>query len=74
MLNAKTRKVGNSIMISIPQELSPKPDKEYVVEETKNGAIIMTPKIKNPFKSSQKFETADDNKIFETASIKELFQ
>lgn len=72
MLNSKTRKVGNSIMISIPAELSPVANKEYVITRTKSGAIILAPKISNPFKSSHKFVPADDNDSFEIESAKEL--
>lgn len=72
MLQSRTRKVGNSIMISIPKELSPEANNEYIIVKTKSGAFIMTPKLPNPYKSSQKFEPADDNEIFEIESSKEI--
>lgn len=71
MTTSTTRRVGNSIMISIPKELHPKNGKEYLFHKTKNGAIIMAPKIKNPFKSDEKFKAAKDDEIFEKEAIKD---
>jgi antitoxin component of MazEF toxin-antitoxin module len=56
MLTAKTRKVGNSIAISIPSQLSVEPGVEYVVYKSNNGAITLAPKIQNPFTSDEVFE------------------
>lgn len=72
MLKARTRKVGNSIMISIPKELAPQANVEYIVAKSKGGTLIMAPKISNPYKSSQEYIPAKDNAIFEKESIKEI--
>ncbi|MCH3904577.1 MAG: hypothetical protein LKF01_05625 [Lactobacillus sp.] len=72
MYKATTRKVGNSIMISIPKELHPVNNQEYLFYKTKAGDIIMTPKIKNPFTNDQKFVDASDNTDFEFKSMKEM--
>lgn len=71
MVTSTTRKVGNSIMISIPKELHPKKGEEYLFHKTESGAIIMAPRIKNPFKSNEKFEPAKDNEIFEKQAMKD---
>lgn len=72
MLNTTTRKVGNSIMVSIPAELSPAVNQKYVITKMKNGTIIMTPKLANPYKSSQKFVSDSNDKVFEMEAWKEL--
>lgn len=69
MADSTTRKVGNSIMISIPKELHPEDGKTYIMKKTSNGTIIMAPKISNPFTSNEKFEDADDNENFEIESM-----
>lgn len=69
MSQATTRKVGNSIMISIPKELHPESNKEYIITRTKNGAFIMTPKIGNPFSSDEAFQ--DTPSAFEIQAMKE---
>lgn len=70
MADSTTRKVGNSIMISIPKELHPETGKTYMMKKTKNGTIIMAPKISNPFASNEEFKDVDDNKDFEIESMK----
>lgn len=70
MADSTTRKVGNSIMISIPKELHPEDGKTYIMKKTSNGTIIMAPKISNPFKSNEEFKDAEDNENFEIASMK----
>lgn len=55
MLTAKTRKVGNSIAISIPSQLCVEAGVEYVVYKNKSGAITLAPKIQNPFTSDEEF-------------------
>lgn len=72
MLSATTRKVGNSVMISIPKDLTPQSGVDYLFNKTKSGSIVMVPKIDNPYTSDQEFTDADDNEIFETASMKEM--
>lgn len=68
MSQAKTRKVGNSVMISIPKELHPEINKEYIITRTKNGAFIMAPKISNPFSSNEDFQ--DSPSLFELQAMK----
>lgn len=71
MITARTRQIGNSIMIEIPKELHPIKDQEYLFYKTDSGAIIMVPRIKNPFKSKAEFQPAADNVCFEKQSIKD---
>lgn len=70
MASAKTRKVGNSIMISIPKELNPKSGKEYIFSKAKNGSIVMVPKIDNPFTSDKPYYDDNLNQDFEKAAEK----
>lgn len=56
MLLVTSRKVGNSVSISIPSELNPKIGQQYLIYKSKNGSLTLVPKIKNPFK--------DENSIF----------
>lgn len=56
MLSVKTRKVGNSVSLSIPKQLNIEVGKEYVVYQSKNGGLIFSPKLQNPFLSKTPYE------------------
>lgn len=71
MLTAKTRKVGNSIAISIPSQLSVEPGVEYVVYKSKQGAITLAPKIQNPFTSKEEF-VKDDQEFWHNVGKEEM--
>lgn len=60
MINVTARKVGNSISISIPKQYKVEAGTEYVTYKSKNGGLIFTPKIKNPFLSDEAFQKAED--------------
>lgn len=70
MAESTIRKIGNSIMVSIPKELKPENEKTYIMKKTSNGTILMVPKIKNPFSSDEEFKDANDNNDFEIESMK----
>jgi antitoxin component of MazEF toxin-antitoxin module len=61
MLTTKTRKVGNSVIVSIPKPLNVELNTEYVIYKSQNGSLIFTPKIKNPFTSDQHYEADKTN-------------
>ncbi|HIY58778.1 MAG TPA: AbrB/MazE/SpoVT family DNA-binding domain-containing protein [Candidatus Tetragenococcus pullicola] len=71
MLTAKTRKVGNSVAISIPSQLSVEPGTEYVVYKSKRGGITLAPKIPNPFASEEEF-VKDDQKFWQDLGEEEM--
>ena len=60
MINVKARKVGNSISISIPKQYQVKAGSKYVVYKSKNGGLIFTPKIENPFLLDEPFQKDED--------------
>ncbi|MGM0214111.1 type II toxin-antitoxin system PemI/MazE family antitoxin [Enterococcus sp. AZ109] len=54
MLTAKTRRQGNAVVITLPTKdnQNPEPNKEYIVEYSKDGTIRLIPRIDNPFAAS----------------------
>ena len=56
MLEVTTRKIGNSIAISIPKKLNISAGTEFVAYKSLNGSLIFSPKIDNPFQSDFTFE------------------
>lgn len=53
MTTIKARKQGNSIMITIPSSFGIKEGEEFFFIKKDNGAIIMIPKIEDPFKKAR---------------------
>jgi len=55
MLLTKTRKQGNSIIVTLPANDKQKLEaqKEYYVNFQKNGNIVLIPKIDDPFKPAE---------------------
>lgn len=51
MLTAKSRLQGSSVVITLPPKdgKKPKPNKEYIVEYSEDGTILLIPKIDDPF-------------------------
>lgn len=51
MLTTRTRKNGNSIVVTLPttKEVKQEADKEYIVVYGKNDVITLIPKIEDPF-------------------------
>lgn len=70
MLDIKTRKVGSSVAISIPSQFQISVGEEYVAYKSKNGSLIFSPKLSNPFLSDQPFEPAEDELLEE--AMKEI--
>lgn len=55
MNSVKTRKVGNSLAITIPKELNIEEVKEFIVYKGVNNVIVLAPKIPNPFDNIEPF-------------------
>lgn len=72
MLYTRTKKIGNAVMVSIPEELHPAADTEYLVVKSENGSITLVPKMTNPFKSDQEFEDVNDISVFEEMSGRDI--
>ncbi|MCO4525536.1 hypothetical protein Si107_00849 [Streptococcus infantarius subsp. infantarius] len=51
MNSVKTRKVGNSLAITIPKELNIEEVKGFIVYKGVNNVIVLAPKIPIPFDS-----------------------
>lgn len=71
MFNVKARKVGNSIYISIPKQYQVEAGSEYVVYKSKNGRLIFTPKIENPFLLDEPFQK-DEDEVWQTIAKEEI--
>ncbi|WP_034551883.1 type II toxin-antitoxin system PemI/MazE family antitoxin [Carnobacterium funditum] len=63
MSTIKARKQGNSIMVTIPSSFGVKEGEEFFFIKKDNGAIVMIPKINNPFEIAEdgEFYTPDLN-------------
>jgi len=66
METVKTRKVGNSVTITIPRELDISIGKEYCVYKGVDDIIVFAPKIENPLVNSEPIQMPDE---FEGAHI-----
>lgn len=60
MSTVKARKVGNSITINLPKELGVKIGEEFTVKKGRNRAIMLVPKMTNPFDSISDLRMDDD--------------
>ena len=49
MNTVKTRKVGNSLTVTIPKNLGMTEGQEMVVYKGIDGVIVLAPKLKDPF-------------------------
>ncbi|MGT2926877.1 type II toxin-antitoxin system PemI/MazE family antitoxin [Streptococcus cuniculipharyngis] len=56
----KTRKVGNSITVTLPKDLGITTGQEFLIEKGRNDVIILVPKIPNPFNGSDDLTMTDD--------------
>lgn len=71
MITGTTRKIGNSVGVSIPSEFKVPVGQQYIFHQSPDGSIIVVPKVKNPYTSDDPFVPADDNDSFERASMEE---
>lgn len=51
MLTTTSRLQENTVMITLPPKdgKKPEPNKEYIVEYSEDGTILLTPKMDDPF-------------------------
>lgn len=60
MNTVKTRKVGNSVTITIPKELGIPTGQEFLVQKGRDNVIMLVPKIPNPFNGKTDLHMEDD--------------
>lgn len=59
MLSVKTRKQGNSLMLTIPKSFDIGIDQEFYAIKKENGSLIYTPVIKDFFEDAKVGEYYD---------------
>ncbi len=70
MRSVKLRKVGTSNVLTVPSSIKPR-ETEFDVFYGRNGAIVYTPKTKNPF-TDENFLKTHQGKLDETLVETEL--
>ena len=60
MNTVKTRKVGNSLIVTIPKNLGMTEGQEMVVYKGIDGVIVLAPKLKDPFDGITDFRMTND--------------
>lgn len=60
MNTVKTRKVGNSLAVTIPKELGIEEGKEFIVYKGIDDVVVLAPKIANPFDTMEPFIMDND--------------
>lgn len=71
MLTGTTRKIGDSVGVSIPSEFKVPVGQQYIFHQSPDGSITIVPEVKNPYTSDDPFVPTDDNDSFERASMEE---
>ena len=71
MITGTTRRIGNSVVVSIPNEFKVPVGQQYIFHQSPDGSITMVPEVKNPYTSNDPFVPTDDNDSFERASMEE---
>ncbi|WP_297820434.1 type II toxin-antitoxin system PemI/MazE family antitoxin [uncultured Lactobacillus sp.] len=72
ILEIKSRKVGNSVSLILPKSLKIDVDQVFVVTKMHNGALILTPKLKNPYMTDKNIDMKDpEGDYFEEQSIQD---
>ncbi|MGM0231385.1 AbrB family transcriptional regulator [Enterococcus sp. AZ091] len=56
MASTKTRKQGNSLVITIPAKLGLKEGEEFLIVKKENGTVALIPKIEDFFESAKEGE------------------
>lgn len=52
-MTVKARVVGNSVTLTVPKELRVEEGQEFDVQRKADGAIVFTPKHRNPFEGEE---------------------
>ena len=55
-----TRKVGNSVGISLPASFNVDSGAHYIIHQTNNGSIVLVPYVQNPYTSEEDFERMEN--------------
>lgn len=56
----RSRKVGNSVTVTLPKELEISAGEEFLIQKGRGGVIILTPRVKNPFDGKTDLKMEDD--------------
>lgn len=56
----KTRKVGNSVTVTLPKDLGVDTGQEFLIQKGDNDIIILVPKVPNPFDGKTDLTMDDD--------------
>lgn len=56
MASTKTRKQGNSLVITIPAKLGLKEGEEFLIVKKENGTVALIPKVEDFFESAKEGE------------------
>lgn len=56
MTSTKTRKQGNSLVITIPAKLGIKEGEEFLIIKKQNGTVVLIPKVEDFFDTAQEGE------------------
>ena len=56
MTSTKTRKQGNSLVITIPAKLGIKEGEEFLIIKKQNGTVALIPKVEDFFDTAQEGE------------------
>jgi antitoxin component of MazEF toxin-antitoxin module len=56
MTSIKTRKQGNSLVITIPANLGLKEGEEFLIIRKENGTVVLIPKVEDFFDSAEEGE------------------
>lgn len=60
MNTVKTRKVGNSLTVTIPKSLNVPEGQEMIVYKGTDNIIVLAPKIQDPFTGTEDLTMTDD--------------
>ncbi|CCI80957.1 type II toxin-antitoxin system PemI/MazE family antitoxin [Lactobacillus hominis] len=72
LIEIKSKKIGNSISLTLPKSLKIDVDQVFVVTKMHNGALILTPKIENPYGADKQVDMRDpEGDYFEEQSIQD---
>lgn len=69
-----TRKVGNSVGISLPASFNVNSGAHYLIHQTSNGSIVLVPYVQNPYTSEADFERmeAGEQEDWEQMGMQEM--
>lgn len=60
MNTVKTRKIGEALVLPIPEELGIAEGKEFIIYKGIDDVLVLAPKIPNPFDDMEPFVMEND--------------